>query len=241
MRKKVQILSGVLVLVAGVLSLLATTPFPYDELVVITLNNTDVLGNDKTVYACTTEKVLLRWEVNSGRKAFFTVTPSTSTNPEIVGRQVDGQGSLLFNILDDVRFQLDSEAEIPDSEIIGKVLPDSICAGFPIFPIGLYEGTFNQILPEPLNLQRKLLLYWDNRGTEGLFAQVDLGIPIPCTFDASTDQITCTEGDESAPTFKLLGAFIEDTYEGSYQGLGETVAGQTSFAGTFSFKKILTP
>jgi hypothetical protein len=241
MIKGIRVLGILLVLVMGVLSLLATTPLPYDVLVVITLNNTDVLGNDKTVYACTTEKVVLRWEVNSGRKAFLTITPSTNINPEIANRQVGGQGSLLLNILDDVRFKLDSEAEIPDSEITGKILPDTICAGFSIFPIGQYEGTFSQILPEPRNLQRELLLYWDDQGFEGLFAQVDSGIPIPCTFDASTDQITCTEGKATAPTFKLEGAFVEESFQGNYQGVGETAGVQTGFQGTFSFKKSLIP
>ena len=232
MIKTLQILGMLLVLVVGVLSLLATVPSS-DSFSIATVNDRQENSGEAILYACLNEQIELRWNLYVSGTATLNAVPSDAFEPKLENKSIRDEGSLNLGFLKPSKLSV----KLSDNtrEYTFEQLSDEICTGFPVQPVvGAYKGTLKQTSPQAATLESDLQFIWIG---DKLHARVDFRPAFPCTFDTTTDQIICIEGDQATPTFKLKGTFVKDHFEGSYQGLGETVAGQTSFAGTFVFAK----
>jgi hypothetical protein len=236
MIKKAQFLGVLLVVILGLLSLLATVPST-DSLLIYTVNDRDGDSVNQLFYACLEEKIMLRWVLAVSGSALLNSTPADAFSLSLENKTIRNDGEMNVTFLKPVKLTVKFSETSRDYMI--NELPEDICTGFPFAPvIGEYVGTLTQTSPQPASLESNLQFIWKG---DKLNARVDFRAAFPCTFDALTDQITCTEGDEAAPTFRLEGQFVEETYQGNYQGIGETAGVQTNFQGTFNFKKAVIP
>ncbi len=237
MLRMIHWLKLLLILLVGVSSLLATSPPPPNVIRIVTANNPAngepfYFSESQDGFACKDEKVKLVWSLFNPESVVVTAAPTNAFNPPLENKtlQDGGEIPLIFLAPAKLIIKYSEPLEYQISE-----LSEDICSGFPVAPVvGGYIGTLTQTAPQAAILESHLQLIWIE---DKLHARVDVRSPFPCAFDASIDSITCIEGEATAPTFKLEGKFIENRYEGSYQGVGETVGGQTSFAGTFVFSK----
>ncbi len=255
-------LAGLIVL--GIASLLATpAPLPQtSELVVKTRNPIGPPFYYNSLFvkkypnhllrldaACKGDSISVGWDILDSGTALVTSLPKTSISPNFDQIAVSAKGSQKSIISSEVSLILTAPKAVYKQTI--KLLPNEICTGFPIIPIGKYEGSFQRKSPDPKELKRYIYLYWKSTSNENLDRMVaniyetepqnsdefHQAISVACSLQAEIKQIICDSDGKSS--LKMVIKVSETGLNGNYS-TEETSSQYSGITGTgsFSFTKI---
>ncbi len=234
----------------GVVSIIATSPPPFQGMVISTRNNTvpsDLYSGvnvEENVFACLNEEVEITWYINAS-SGLLTAIPLGRLNPDIDQKQTSSSDNTFkTTVLGDVVVTL-QVGEFRRSVNLA-LLSEDICQNFPVNLITDFLGTLQQTLPEVTTLpQRTLKLRWrDNALQAVLTGNITSGesssyeSSAPCQLFPDEDKLICSAGDAANPSLRLEGIITAEGFTGSYKGFDESTAGNVSFEGTFDFKKV---
>ncbi len=235
--KIIRILALVIVGSFGVLSLLATCceqPPPgvevNNELIIHTINPA---YNPKTVfipeyrpeshmqrYACPNEKIRVSWNIKSGNEGTLDATPKNALNPIIKAMNVSGEGSLETVILEKADITLESKYTFRTSVFM---IPETICSGYPIIPIGKFSGTLIQEKPIQKSFEQKASFIWSQYGN---VIELDMAVAespattegvrkvgLRCSYQEAKPNLVCMQ-TRSSSNIEQLTIFIDITAKG---------------------------
>lgn len=230
---------GLLIVVAaGIWSIVATSPPPLPELFVLTLNDDEEYGYyySDSVFACEGESVLVRWNTFEGNGGTLTTEPAGNLDPDLRNRAVTSTGELTTVVLGEVViiFRVGSD---PDAQREIQLIPPDLCTGFPVDVVGRYEGTLDQTDPDVRTLERALRFYWDGDALRATLSSDTAADQLTCTAFVDDDRLVCRDGEVGDERLLLDGLLTAAGYQGSYQGLNEGAGVVTPFAGSFDFQR----
>ena len=248
MIRPVQVLLLMLIGLAGIASLIATSPPPGPLFYLVSENNFE--DNDESGYyrygpesafACKDEEATLKWGVREGGNPRLSAEPIENISPELKRKPVSREGSLNISILGDAELKLDVNRDLPDGYLQVGLVPEELCTGYAFPIVGWYEGAFEQITPLPASLERQLRLVWMTEGAEP-FLRAELADKLltpnfldrfRCDYKLAGTGLACNlnEGDK---TLTLEFDITENGLAGTYSGVA---ASGTSITGKFTVTK----
>ena len=230
-------------IIVGLISLIATsgpTTPPYSgppTLWLITKNPVDEytrMYND--AFVCKTDKVKLFWKHGVAEPVKLSAFPVENISPKLENKILSRNGSLEITVVDAAKLIVNYKNKL-EKQI--KLLPEDICTGFPMFPLGYYEGKLEQKQPIKQNSSETLHLFW-NAETNSFKAQLAY-IGFDCSTQAKLNQITCKQTKDGTDTknVEILVNVSKDKLTGSYKGHAKTaLSAWYPISGTISFSKM---
>ena len=193
-------------------------------------------------YACYNEKIEISWSIEGSKKALLNASPYNSLEPKIKNRQLSGSNSMSATILGETNISLQSDYSFNEHF---SIMPNLICSGFPIEPIGKFSGEVKQLTPRIKTSKQTATMKW------GYFENaIQLIIVLPdtlaageankaenlrCNYQAQTPNIVCMR-EASATNVLQLTIILNVTkngLEGTYFGSrAEDWKKPVSFSGT---------
>jgi hypothetical protein len=225
---------------AGILSILATSPLPPDGyLYIVTLNNPEAFSNDYgggESFACKDDFVKVGWELKVSKKALLSTIPVDGVEPGLNEKTLSGTGEEQVKVIAQTDFLFDTISDsYPTFTYKLNLLPNDICTGFPVRPVGIFSGKLEQTIPTSATLPRDLQLQWNGSSLLAIVRSDQTSISSSCTLDATSDSISCENERDGTVLFKLEGQMSATGFAGSYEGISTDLNSQLPFAGTFSF------
>jgi len=243
--------------VAGLASIVATSPPPPATLYLISENNFET---DRYRYgyryfdgfACRDEKATLKWSTYEEDNIRLSAKPAENITPQLQNKRVEREGELAVTILGDAEITLDAGNN--DGYLNVGLIPDELCTGHSFPVVGWYKGLVQQTSPTQATLERHLSLVWRSDGKTGfLGAQLTTNLLTPnysetsdliCNYESVTSGFSCktqatTDVDVNpAETLELEFGVNEDGVVGTYTG--QTALG-LEYRGSFNMQKQSDP
>ena len=229
-------------ILAGLVSLLATSggsPPPYSgppSLWLITNNpieEYDRMYND--AFVCKGDRAKLFWRHGATEPVKLSAFPLENISPKLENKILSRNGSMEITIAAAAKLVVNYKEEL-EKEI--KILPEDICTGFPMFPLGNYEGELEQKQPNSQKTSEGLRLFWDAQ-SNSFKANLNYLI-LDCSTKAELNQISCKQAEDSSDlkNIEILIKVSKDKLTGSYKGHAKSaLSAWYEISGTISFTK----
>jgi hypothetical protein len=215
-------------------------PEPYSDVSVVT-----AYYPEEFIYAyvpvCRGEEVFLKWQSYNGQIR-FSGSPQQNVEPALESfTNLPQSGQIAVTIKDVVEVTA-TTGGIYYSQLVQtfELIPEAICAGFPVEIRGNYTGILEQVTPQPSTLDYRLRVYWEQYSKTlraSLQGATSSEFDLTCTTLEQEDRLSCVYFSQSGAKLTLEGTLTATGYSGSYQGIIETTTSQFPTSGTFNFTK----